>query len=120
MLNALILSLFASTSLYAAQFHFSDEQQVPIQAAIFGERVLVSVDGLTPKDICTVSAALPLGDKAFRSEATFQVEGDGTIHTEHMKPISGTYSKTDADGLFWSMLLGNGDSSLQPTAYTFS
>lgn len=121
MRNAIILSLgvLVSTNSYAAQFHFFDEQQSPIQSATFGERILITVDGLPAKENCTVHAAFPAGEKAFRSQATFQVEANGSIHVDRMKPIAGTYSKADADGLFWSMIQGDGDSSLQTNTYTF-
>jgi pimeloyl-ACP methyl ester carboxylesterase len=71
----------------------------------YDERISIIIDGLPPGDRCRLT--LTTQDRAgvlWTSHASFRADERGVVDLNRLIPISGTYDRADAMGLFWSML----------------
>ncbi|MGZ3696072.1 MAG: acyl-CoA thioester hydrolase/BAAT C-terminal domain-containing protein, partial [Bdellovibrionota bacterium] len=109
----LAVAALSSFTANAAQIHFYGSDNQEVSDAVIGEALGVAVTGLSPGEFCTVSGARTAGPVTFRSHAKFRVDGNGKIDMATAIPESGTYSKADRAGLFWSMVASPGDPSLK-------
>lgn len=69
---------------------------------IMDEPVIIRITGLPGKAKVTVRAFLESAPE-WQSEATFAANDEGVVDVSQQAPLSGSYTGTDAMGLFWSM-----------------
>ena len=65
--------------------------------------IAIRVTGLRPGQPVTVRGSMTLQGRAMASWATFAADESGAVDVTKAAPIHGTYVKSDAMGLFWSM-----------------
>lgn len=68
-----------------------------------GEQIAVRIEGLAPHARYTVRATRMFQGAPFSSVLVTEADADGSIATESARPLDGTYTAPDVDGLFWSM-----------------
>ena len=72
--------------------------------ALFDRPVAITVSGLNPGELVTVSAsALGCAGYAWRSSATFAADSRGDVALASNAPSSGSYQGKQAMGLLWSL-----------------
>lgn len=76
---------------------------IETSARCAGEQIAVRIEGLAPHTRYTVRATRTFQGAPFSSALVIDADADGSIATESARPLDGTYTAPDADGLFWSM-----------------
>ncbi len=85
--------------------------------ALADQPITIRVTGLKPKQPITLRARMKL-QTTFESFATFIADEHGVVDVSRATPLYGTYTQSDAMGLFWSMSTKaklDGDAARQPT-----
>jgi dienelactone hydrolase len=111
MKTTLLLSAFCAAWLASAASAQSFQIE-PSGKVLSGTPISIKHDGLPPGTEVVVSAERAItewgsmSDKrvVYRSEGKFKTDGAGKLDLAAAKPLSGTYRKADARGLFWSMI----------------
>lgn len=74
----------------------------PIEA-LMDEKVLITVDGLSPNEPVTIKASLEEDNKKFSSYGCFTSTRRGRVDLGTQPSLQGTYTGVDSMGLLWSM-----------------
>jgi dienelactone hydrolase len=105
-----ILILFISgwTALFFAQpvAHGTSTPEITItpDRAFFGDTVKIALQGFEKNQLVTVSAvSTNSAGQIWESHAEFRTDWHGRVNLAAQAPVSGTYRRADAMGLFWSM-----------------
>ena len=72
----------------------------------------IVVSGCRPGQTVTIRALMRDGlARQWASQAVFEADGGGTVDVARQRPVTGTYTDTDARGLLWSMRLVDGQTA---------
>lgn len=83
---------------------------LPKDEVLIHEPVGIALRGLVPKQTVKVTAERVMSDAMsskrtlYRSHAIFAADDKGSVDVTAATPVSGTFKRADARGLFWSML----------------
>jgi dienelactone hydrolase len=72
--------------------------------ALVDSAVKIKISHARPRARVTVRAEMDRFGRRFESRAVFRADGDGRVDLDEARPESGSYSKPDGMGLFWSMM----------------
>ena len=105
------LCIAATILTAAATVGFAQELQItPANAVLLNDPVAITLSGFAAKQLVRVQAERVMSDSGistlvrYRSHGIFEADQQGKIDIRTSAPQSGTYTRADARGLFWSML----------------
>lgn len=84
-------------------------------SALIDEKVSIRLDGFRPNQRVIVRARMKDdSNRSWASNAEFLTDKHGAVNLDSAKPLSGTYSETDPNGLFWSINLAPDEKQVSP------
>jgi dienelactone hydrolase len=85
-----------------------------------GDLNKIRAEGLAPHTSYKLNATFCYASDLFQSSVDLDSDASGVIDTGEAKPTRGSYTKADADGIFWSMKASGSCPTNSSSAYQFT